>query len=158
MHTRAVLLSIINPCLCMFLFFYMCANCLYQWYTCTDNCCIKAIIPLRMSFTVMWVFWKECPLRYQLTLPKSKFAQKNNNIISACSFDKHSTEVQAMTSQNKKKHKSIISMLALLLQFTSKCKNYCRIIVDYALSGIVIQHLVHLHNHIYVIKALKTQS
>lgn len=67
-------------------------------------------------------------------------------------------EVQAMTAENKKKHKFIVSMLALLLEFTSKCRNYCRIIVDYAWFSIVIQHLVLLDNHIYVIKVLKVKG
>lgn len=49
-------------------------------------------------------------------------------------------------------------MLALQLEFTSKCKNYCRIIIDYAWFSIVIQHLVHLHNHIYVIKVLEVKG
>lgn len=51
-----------------------------------------------------------------------------------------------------------MSMLALLLEFTSKCKNYCRIITDYASFSMEIQHLVHLHRHICVIEALKSQT
>lgn len=41
-------------------------------------------------------------------------------------------------------------MVALILKFTSKCRSYCRIIIDYEWFSILTQHLVLLDNHIYV--------
>lgn len=105
----------------------------------------------------VWVIRKECPLRYQLTALKSKFAQKKKKkkIQNFSLFIWQTSPLKYKLWQLRIK---IMSMLALLLEFTSKCKNYCRIITDYASFSMEIQHLVHLHRHICVIEALKSQT